>query len=251
MSATFRAEDRDMCTQLLRVTTPNIMCGDLSRRNTSLECYVTGSAFASLQKQLKTQLKANPSAQHLIYTNSATNAEGTLLDATERILRWNRLTNNGPRTIAHSFTGNDGIKAKTITMDAFANYGDIDEEPEFDDAYDYGAARYHKIQIVNATSAANAGINSKWLMDVDQKGLVASMYDYLQAAGRPDRLQKGEPGSSSYGVHISFSSYVSLYLIPSRDFILVPTGSSYGRSFLSAYAVPVKVTSDFPFCGFL
>ena len=63
---------------------------------------------------------------------------------------------------------------KTVTMNAFADFGMLPEEAELCDNYDYGAARHYKIQILCATAAANAGVNSLWLNDVDYKGLVPS-----------------------------------------------------------------------------
>lgn len=111
-----------------------------------------------------------------------------MLNAALRLLDENRTKRSGPRTIAHSFTGNDGIKMKTVTMNAFADFGVlVPDEPELCDKYDYAAARHYKIQILCATAAANAGVNSLWLNDVDYKGLVPSLYDPLQALGRADR----------------------------------------------------------------
>ena len=97
-------------------------------------------------------------------------------------------------------------------MNAFPDFGVLPDEPELCDKYDYGASRHYKIQILCATAAANAGVNSLWLNDVDCKGLVPSLYDLLQALGRADRKLTGAPGDSEFRIHLSLPSYVSLFI---------------------------------------
>ena len=53
---------------------------------------------------------------------------------------------------------------KTVSMDTFTSFGDLPDKPELNDAYNFGAAWLHKIQLLIATSAANAGVRSMWLM---------------------------------------------------------------------------------------
>lgn len=109
MLATFRKVDCNSCTSLLNVARPNIMCGSLARRTTRFQCFITGSAASSLKNEAQADLKIDPAGQHLWYTNSATNAEKGLLNTASNILDVNHKSNGGPWTIAHSFTGNDGM----------------------------------------------------------------------------------------------------------------------------------------------
>ena len=95
---------------------------------------------------------------------------------------------------------------------AITSYGDLPDEPEINDDYNYGVARLHEIQILITISAANAGVSSNWLMVAKHKGLPASFYDIMQELGREDRKLSGEPGSSSYQIHVSFGSYGLLFL---------------------------------------
>ena len=49
-------------------------------------------------------------------------------------------------------------------------------------------------------------------MVAKHKGFPASLYDILQELGRVDQKLSGEPGSSSYQIHVSFNSYVFLFI---------------------------------------
>ena len=97
-------------------------------------------------------------------------------------------------------------------MVAFISFGDLLDEPELNDDYDYKASQLHKTHIMIATSAANVGVSSMWLMVAKHKGFLVSVYDVLQELGCVYHRLTGERGSSSYQIHVSFSSYVSLYL---------------------------------------
>ena len=50
-------------------------------------------------------------------------------------------------------------------------------------------------------------------MVAKHKGFPASLYDIMQELGRVDQKLSGEPGSNSYQIHVSFNSYVSLYIL--------------------------------------
>ena len=66
------------------------------------------------------------------------------------------------------------------------------------------------IQILTATSSANAGISSSHLMFGKHTGLIASMYGVLQEMGRMYRRGNALPGSNMFEIHFSFDSLISL-----------------------------------------
>ena len=87
-------------------------------------CEVSGNPAATMKARSKKNLKTSPNAQQLLYTNSKTNAEGSLLDAADAMLETHR-DDGGPDSIAHFFTGGDGIMMKAVTTDAFTSYSTI------------------------------------------------------------------------------------------------------------------------------
>ena len=159
--------------------------------------------------------------------------------------------NKGPRSVASSFTGADGIMLKVGQMDAFTTYTPLLNNepvmPALDADVDYNIAEDNidnntsvvnvddnvsaaqppptstvsvgeeiqmpNIQIMVCTSAADCGVSAKqYLTCGKQKGITATMYSVLQNMGRVDRLNNAGPGECTYEVHISFDSVVSLYV---------------------------------------
>ena len=68
------------------------------------------------------------------------------------------------------------------------------------------------MQVVVATSAAEAGISSNSLNHGFQKGFPATLYALLQNSGRVNRRMLAAPGTCTYEIHISFDSLILLYL---------------------------------------
>ena len=89
MSATIRQKDVDRCTELLGNMQPNVMQGDLSRRDANSVVKTSGSSTRSLVKSGKKNFKKNAPAQHIYFTHSCTKAEGGLRNAAES--SWTRL----------------------------------------------------------------------------------------------------------------------------------------------------------------
>ena len=208
MSATLRQCDRDRVTELLGSMEPNISHGSLARRGTMFTCEVSGNPAATMKASSKKNLKTSPNAQQLLYTNSKTNAEGGLLDAADAMLETHRDA-GGPDSIAHSFTGGDGIMMKAATMDAFTSYATLSGPGSIEED---GTVKLGKIQVLTGTSAVNAGISSDDLWYAKHKGFPASLYELVQEKGRVNRKMLAEPGAHTYEVHVSFDSYVSLYI---------------------------------------
>ena len=63
-----------------------------------------------------------------------------------------------------------------------------------------------------AISSANCGISRNELDNAFHEGFSPTLYELLQEMGRVDRKMNALPGTCSYQVHISFTSYVSLFI---------------------------------------
>jgi len=115
-----------------------------------------------------------------------------------------------PESVTHSFTGSDGIMMKSATMDAFTSYTTIDGLKD---------GPLQKIQILPLTSCANCGISSNELNNAFHEGFLITLYKLLQEMGRGDRKMSNIPGTCTYQVYVSFSSYVSLFIriMPHKD----------------------------------
>ena len=60
--------------------------------------------------------------------HSWTKAETSLRNTANILLEENRLLNNGPTSVSHSFVGTDGIMMKATKMDAIKLYDVLDGE---------------------------------------------------------------------------------------------------------------------------
>ncbi|KAL7529160.1 hypothetical protein ACHAXR_002820 [Thalassiosira sp. AJA248-18] len=267
MSATFCDVNRKTVTKLLGGMSPTIMSGKLERRRTLFECKICGNPAASLKSSAKCSFIDNPTSQQLHYTNSKTNAQGSLLDSADAMLE-------GGTNIAHSFTGDDGIMMKSYSMEAFTNYKT--EEPSDSDGDSSNVINVDdgnpcppnpNIQVMTGTSAVNVGISSSSisLTICMHNGLPPNLYDLVQALGRVVRTQTAEPGSNKYEIHISFDRVVSLYIrvMQNEDtaerqnqlvamfevlsFLVVPTDCYH--SFIEAYFEVEEPLEDKQPCG--
>ena len=124
MSATFRQEDYDRVVSLFGMDHPLVMQGSLARRNTMFRCYVEGDPAKSLLKSAQIHLKQYPDSQQLWYINSKTAAEGPILERADNMIE-KIIHVNGKDSVCLSFTGGDGMKAKTSAMDSFAGFGEL------------------------------------------------------------------------------------------------------------------------------
>ena len=106
MSATFRRKDQDRITKLLKLATPPaVMAGSLARRDVDWSLIVSGDPASSIKKLFEGNLVTNPTKQVLLYSNSATNAEGPLLDASTKILEAHSKRTKQPMTYCDSIAG--------------------------------------------------------------------------------------------------------------------------------------------------
>ena len=112
---------------------PNVLDGPLDRQRILFKLVISGDAARSLQKCARADFQTSPDAQQIWYTHSCSNAEGTLLTATQTILEKHHLLGGGPHSIAQAFVGTDGIMMKTTRMDAIKMHdGLLGEETVLD-----------------------------------------------------------------------------------------------------------------------
>ena len=109
MSATFHKIDRSKVGQLLGITNPTIIHGHLYRRGTNFQCVFSGNPSSSTRSSCKSNLQEDDSHQAVLYSNSETNTERSLMEMATSLLEVNQKS-GGPTTITESLTGGDGIK---------------------------------------------------------------------------------------------------------------------------------------------
>ena len=109
MSATFRQEDYERVIRLFGMESPIVMQGDLSRRQTFIGCFIEGNPANSMLKSTTSNLNDYPNRQVLLYSNSRTAAEGSILERSDKILD-TTIRAKGQQAICTSFTGSDGLK---------------------------------------------------------------------------------------------------------------------------------------------
>mmetsp|Transcript_15257 Transcript_15257/g.32285 ORF Transcript_15257/g.32285 Transcript_15257/m.32285 type:complete len:390 (+) Transcript_15257:1064-2233(+) len=206
MSATYRECDQRRVSQCLGIDRPDaILRGDLSRRGITFLVDVSGAPANAIRQDATQDLIADPHSQQIWYTNSKTNAEGSLLQLADTLLEEKNEDNECAETVAMSLTGADGIMQKVYVMDSFTSYSPPGCEDDVE-------SELPRNQITVATSAANAGISSKLCTKSRHKGLPPDFYDLVQEMGRVDRLLSAVPGSNKYVVHISLNCYASLFI---------------------------------------
>ena len=109
----------------LGVDHPAIIHGPLSRRGTWIEALIAGNPATTIRSSLTDKLNNDDhngiESQAVIYSNSKTNAEGSLLNMATKVL-YKTHKDNTELTFADLLTGGDGIKRKTCTMAAITNY---------------------------------------------------------------------------------------------------------------------------------
>ena len=69
-----------------------------------------------------------------------------------------------------------------------------------------------KVQIVVGTKALQCGVSGNLIKHAFKKGFPGNLYELVQELGRVDRLRNAEPGTNTYEVHVSFESYISLFI---------------------------------------
>ena len=82
--------------------------------------------MATIKSSGADNLRQDQNTQILLYTNSKTNAEGSLMNTANALLEKNKKS-GGPLTIARLMSGGDGIKSKTPVIDSFTFYGRLPE----------------------------------------------------------------------------------------------------------------------------
>ena len=108
----------------------------------------------------------------------------------------------------------DGVKGKITSIDAFTAFYSLEEHHSIQvtDLTTTKDIQLLKTQILTGISSINGGVNINYLSHIKYKGLSPSLYDVVQEMGHVDLSLLAEPGSNTYKIHISFDSYISLYI---------------------------------------
>lgn len=90
-------------------------------------------------------------------------------------------------------------------LESLLNMGSTNEEETY-------SLVLPKVQIVVGTKALQCGVSGNHIKHAFKKGFPASMYELVQELGRVDRRRNAEPGTNTYEIHISFDSYISIFV---------------------------------------
>ena len=87
MSATPRQDNRKALQDHLEIGSPVILTGSLARRLVMMQCVISGDEVSSMKWSAGDNFKQDQHTQMLLYTNSKTNAEGSLLNTADSLLK--------------------------------------------------------------------------------------------------------------------------------------------------------------------
>ena len=104
---------------------------------------------------------------------------------------------DGKGTVFDEVLSNEGL-------DALLNFEHDEDEDE--------TLLLPKVQIVVGTKALQCGVSGSLIKHAFKKGFPGNFYELVQELGRVDRLCNAEPGTNTYEVHLSFDSYISLFI---------------------------------------
>ena len=199
MSATFRIEEQVAFNELLG-TEPDIVCwGPMDKRNVGIFVRVKGVPLVQLIKDWTVDMEKHPTAQSLIYSNSARACDDTILDSLERAASKMESHLVGDKEFL-ALTGACGIMLKSYLMAAYCGDEDIED------------FELPNIWCMPCTSAANCGVSSSRCHRCYRYGPCPNWHDFNQEIGRVNRLHLGEPGENSYSAYLNAVSFLSLYV---------------------------------------
>ncbi|KAL7539694.1 hypothetical protein ACHAXR_009496 [Thalassiosira sp. AJA248-18] len=198
MSATLRNECQDTITKITK-RNPTVVCwGNMDRRNITFSVHIYGQPSSAIKRELSKIYKDNAKCKVLIYTNSKTNAETTLTNLSEAVLKGLHIVGD-----VIALTGDCGIMMKSYLMAAFCGRSDEDENDDDD---------LPNILCMPCTSAANCGINNILLQYALRYSIPPNMIDVVQEMGRVDRGHDAIRGEHRYQVFLSFNVVMNLFL---------------------------------------
>ena len=181
--------------------------GPLDRFDTKFNIVFSGnpsiSVFSKLTKYLEDEKKNEVDVQAVVYTNSKTNAEGSLYHKASGLCEKVR-PNDGAVIDADTLTGGDGLKRKACTMFAVTNY-----VKSYDPRIE---VPLNKIKIIVGTEAMNAGISSDHMKYCMYRGPPPNLYILFQTLGRVNRRLLALPGDHVYEIHLSLDLTISIFV---------------------------------------
>ena len=114
MSATLRKIDQQTISKLFGGEPDFILWMEMARRRITIDVLVSGNPTWAIRKQIKKDLKKDPTMKIIWYTNSKRKAEESLVPSAEAVLE--ELNIEGE---VIPLTGGSGIMDKVFVMDAF------------------------------------------------------------------------------------------------------------------------------------
>jgi hypothetical protein len=190
MSATFRQDDQNVIADLLGCPPDKVIWLELARRGIKFEVVVSGNPLSSISKRVSRDYRVETDLKTIVYTNSKTQALGSIMNAMENILelaeaRWRAsgVSNDFRSPVVMAMTGDDGMQFKVRTMHAFAGVvaNGIDDERDL--------LLLPNLVIMLATKAADCGVSIAFCWRSYRLGLAPSMYSIVQDMGRVNRIQ--------------------------------------------------------------
>lgn len=205
MSATFTIPLQREFNNLIHRMPSVVVWGDMKRRNVGIFVNTVGNPICAFLSQWSSHIQEDPTKKSLVYCNSATVCEGSLLSRLESA--HNKLPPEVKDCIGKfslvAFTGKCGVMMKSYLMDAFSGESEDKSLPN--------------IVCMPCTSAANCGVSSKLCTRCYRIGPPPNILDLVQEMGRVDRSHTGALGANSYHIYLNVPTYIQLWIRTQMD----------------------------------
>ena len=172
--------------------TPNVVSwGPMDKRNIGFFVHIAGRPTSALFNRWEEDMRRDPDAQSLIYSNSAKACDETLMSMLES--RREKLpikvihTTKGELKVFVALTGECGLMMKSYLMAAFCG----------DDILD-AVFELPTVWAMPVTSAAQCGLSSRKCKRCYRYGPCPNWHDLMQEMGRVARDIMVESGSNEY-----------------------------------------------------
>ena len=204
MSATFRIPEQIAFNTLIGREPDLVNWGPMDKRNVGIHVQIAGDPLHLLMKDWMAHMNKDPSAQSLLYSNSAKACDETLLNKLEAACKTMpasiRETLDGTAKEFLALTGECGVMLKSYLMAAYCG-----EEGIIDFDFPF-------VWCMPCTSAANCGVSSKRCTKCYRYGPCPNWQDLVQEMGRVDRLHRATRGTNAYYLYLNVVTFLSLWV---------------------------------------
>ena len=209
MSATFTISDQKSFNSLIGRLPTIVMWGDMSRRNISFNVDISGDPLNAFIKDWIAFMQIHPSRQSLVYSNTASSCDGSILN---RLLSAQQKLPLATGDIL-PLTGECGVMLKSYLMACFCGET-MDATPT-----NVQPTILRKILCMPCTSAANCGVSSNNCSACFRIGPPPSWHEMVQEMGRVDRMHAdSEKGANSYKIYLNLTTFISLWCRVQSEF---------------------------------